>query len=51
MQSPLNIAQGVLCLEGKYVVARADEKHLQNKRTEVISPCCHRNKYLIKNVR
>ena len=51
MQSPINIAQGVLCLKGKYIVARADKKHLLNIRTEIISQCFHRNKYLIKNVR
>ena len=51
MQSPINIAQGVLCLKGKYIVARADKKHLLDIRTEIISQCFHRNKYLIKNVR
>ena len=40
-----------LCLTEKYVIARADQEHLLNKRTEIISKCGHRNKYLIKNVK
>ena len=39
-----------LCLTEKYVIARADQEHLLNKRTQIISKCCHRNKYLIKYV-
>ena len=40
-----------LCLTEKYVIALADQEHLLNKRTEIISKCRHRNKYLIKNVK
>ena len=40
-----------LCLTEKYVIARADQEHLRNKRTAIISKCHHRNKYLIKNVK
>ena len=40
-----------LCLTEKYVIARADQEHLLNKRTEIISKCYHRNKYLIKYVK
>ena len=40
-----------LALSEKYVIARADQKHLLNKRTEIISKYGHRNKYLIKNVK
>ena len=39
-----------LCLTEKYVIARADQEHLLNKRTEICK-CCYRNKYLIKNVK
>ena len=40
-----------LCLTEKYVIACADQKHLLNKRTEIISKCRYRNKCLIKNVK
>ena len=40
-----------LCLTEKYVIACADLEHLLNKRTEIISKCCHRNKYLKKDVK
>ena len=40
-----------LCLTEKYVIARADQEHLLNKRTEIISKCRHRNKFLIKCVK
>ena len=39
-----------LCLTEKYVIAGADQEYLLNKRTEIISKCAHRNKYLTKNV-
>ena len=39
-----------LCLTEKYAIAPADLEHLLNKRTEICK-CCHRNKYLIKNVK
>ena len=40
-----------LCLTYKYVITRADQEHLLNVRTEIISKCHHRNKYLTKNVK
>ena len=40
-----------VCLTGKYVIALGDQEHLLNKRTEIHSKCCHRNKSLIKNVK
>ena len=40
-----------LCPTEKYVIARADQEHLLNKRTAIISKCHHRNKYLIRNVK
>ena len=40
-----------LCLTEKYVIARADQEQLLNKKTEIISKYCHRNKYLTKYVK
>ena len=40
-----------LCLTETYVIARSDQEHWLNKRTEVISKCHHRNKCLIKIVK
>ena len=40
-----------LCLTEKYAIAHVDQEHLLNKRTEIISNCRHRNKYLMKNVK
>ena len=40
-----------LCLTEKYVTARANHKNLLNKRTELISKCRHRNKYILKNIK
>ena len=40
-----------LCITEKYIIARADQKRLLNKRTEFISKCRHRNKFLLKNVK
>ena len=40
-----------LCLTYKYVITRADQENLLNVRTEIISKCHHRNKYLTKNVK
>ena len=40
-----------LCLIEKYFIVRADQEHLLNKRTEIISKCRHRNKYLMKYVK
>ena len=39
-----------LCLTEKYVIM-PDREHLLNMRTETISKCHHRNKYLRKNVK
>ena len=39
-----------LCLTEKYIIARAEQKNLLNKRTELISICRHRNKYILKNL-
>ena len=40
-----------LCITEKYIIARADQKRLLNKRTEFISKCRHRNKFLLRNVK
>ena len=40
-----------LCLTEKYVIARVNQEHQLSKRTEIISKCRHRNKYLIKYVK
>ena len=40
-----------LCITEKYIIARAGQKRLLNKRTEFISKCRHRNKFLLKNVK
>ena len=40
-----------LCITEKYIIARADQEHLLNKHTQFISKCCHRNKFLLKNVK
>ena len=39
-----------LCLTEKYVTARANHKNLLNKRTNLISKCRHRNKYILKDI-
>ena len=39
-----------LCLTEKSVIVRANPKGLLNKRTELISKCRHRNKYLLCNI-
>ena len=39
-----------LCLTEKYVIAREDQEHLLNQRTEIIFKCRHINRYLIKNI-
>ena len=38
-----------LCLTEIYIIARGGQEHLSNKRTEIISKCCHINKYLVFN--
>ena len=40
-----------LCITEEYIIARADQKCLLNKRAEFISKCRHRNKFLLKNVK
>ena len=40
-----------LCLSEKVVIVRADPKFLLNKRTELVSKCRHRNKFLLHNVK
>ena len=40
-----------LRLTEKHITARADQEHLLNNRTDIISKCYHKNKYLIKNVK
>ena len=39
-----------LCLTEKYIIARTNQNNLLNKRTELISKCRHRNKYILKNI-
>ena len=34
----------------KYIIGRADQQCLLNKRTEFISKCRHQNKFLLRNV-
>ena len=38
------------CLTDKYIIARANQNNLLNKRTKFISKCLHRNKYILKNI-
>ena len=38
-----------LCLTENYIIARANQNNLLNRRTELISKCRHRNKYILKN--
>ena len=40
-----------LCLTEKYIMARANHKYLLNKRTGITSKCCHKNKYILKNIK
>ena len=40
-----------LCLAEKVCIIRAEPKGLINKRTELLSRCRHRNKYIIANVK
>ena len=34
-----------LCLTEKYMIASADQEHLLNERSEIISECSHRNRH------
>ena len=36
-----------LCLTGKLIIARSDPKKLLKERTELVSKCRHRNKFLL----
>ena len=40
-----------LSLTEKYVTARANHKNLLNKRTELISKCYQKNKYILKIIK
>ena len=40
-----------LCLTEKSIIVRAEPKGLLNKRTELISKCRHRNKFILKNLK
>ena len=40
-----------LCLSEKVAIIRADPDTLLNRRTELISKCRHRNKFLLANVK
>ena len=40
-----------LCLLEKVFIISADPDNLLNKRTELISKCRHRNKFLLANVK
>ena len=40
-----------LCITEKYIIARVNEKNLLNKRTEIISKCWHKNKFILKNIK
>ena len=40
-----------LCLTEKMIIALADPKVLLNKRTELMSKCCHRNKFIMSKVK
>ena len=40
-----------LCLTGKIIIPRSDPKKLLNKRTELVSKCRHRNKFLLSNIK
>ena len=37
-----------LCLCEKLLIARANSVSLLNKRDELVSKCCHRNKFTLK---
>ena len=40
-----------LCLTEKVFIIRANTKGLLNKRTELLSKCRHRNKYVVGNLK
>ena len=39
-----------LCLTEKYIIARTNQNNILNKRTELISKCRQRNKYMLKSI-
>ena len=39
-----------LCLTEKYIITRANQNNLLNKRTKLIWKCRHRNKYILRNI-
>ena len=40
-----------LCLTKKMIIARSDSKKLLNKRTELVSKCRQRSKFLLSNIK
>ena len=40
-----------LCLNEKLAIALAEQSTMLNKRTEIVSKCRHKNKFLLKNVK
>ena len=40
-----------VCITVKYIIARANQKNLFKKRTEIILKCWHRNKFVLKKRR
>ena len=40
-----------LCLTEKVIIAGSDPKKLLNKRTELVSKCRHRNKFLLSKIK
>lgn len=40
-----------LCITEKSIIVRADPDTLLNKRSELVSKCRHRNKFVLKNIR
>ena len=40
-----------LCITEKSIIVRADPETLLNKRSELVSKCRHRNKFVLKNIR
>ena len=40
-----------LCLTEKNIIGRSYPKKLLNKRTELVSKCRHRNKFLLSNIK
>ena len=50
MHNDINIAQeGVMIITEKMIIAPADPKVLLNKRAELVSKCCHRNKFVLNS--